>query len=123
MRPAEVIAPAIGGVTLDDGTTLEAQQMVGGGPSVLYDAVAVVVSDDGAGQLAASPAARDFVTDAHAHAKVIGHSPAATALFEAAGITELDGGYVPLADAGNAKALVSACRALRYWERVGAESG
>jgi len=117
------VAPAIGGVTLDDGKVLPAQQMVGGGPSVLYDAVAVVVSEAGAAELAALPAARDFVTDAHAHAKVVGHTSAAIALFEAAGITELDGGYVPLADAGNAKALVTACRALRFWERVGAGPG
>ena len=64
----EVIAPAIGGVALDDGTALPADQMVGGGPSVLYDAVAIlVIARPGATALAAKPAAKDFVSDAHAH--------------------------------------------------------
>ena len=43
----ELIAPTITGATLDDGTLL-ADQMVGGGPSVLYDAVAVLASSAGA---------------------------------------------------------------------------
>ena len=85
----EVVAPTIGGVTLDDGTPLPGDQMVGGGPSVLYDAVAVVRL-----RRTAPPRWRrcrrpsDFVTDAHAHAKFVGHTPEAAALFEAAGITE-----------------------------------
>ncbi len=38
----ELIAPKIGGATLSDGVLLEAQQKIDGGPSVLYDAVAVL---------------------------------------------------------------------------------
>lgn len=33
----EVVAPAVGGVTATDGALIEAQQKIGGGPSVLYD--------------------------------------------------------------------------------------
>ncbi len=113
----EVIAPVIAGVTLDDGTVLPADQMVGGGPSVLYDAVAVVVSADGAGKLAVMPAARDFVTDAHAHHKFVAHVPEAADLFAAAGVTELDGGYVKVGSRSTAKRFGEACRALRFWER------
>ena len=40
----EIIAPQIGGVTASDGSTIIAQQKVNGGPSVLYDAVAVLTS-------------------------------------------------------------------------------
>ena len=43
----EFVAPKVGGFTTGDGTLVEAQQKVDGGPSVLYDAVAIVVSDDG----------------------------------------------------------------------------
>jgi catalase len=43
---SEIIAPTVGGVVLDDGTRLAAQQKIDGGPSVLYDSVAVIVSDD-----------------------------------------------------------------------------
>jgi len=114
----EVVAPAIFGVDLDDGSHLDAQQMVGGGPSVLYDAVAVIVSPDGAAALSQLPAAKDFVTDAHAHKKVIGHVAAASALFTAAGLAGMeDDGYRDLATAAGPKGFVTACRALRFWER------
>jgi catalase len=35
----EVVAPTVGGVKASDGSVIEAQQKIGGGPSVLYDAV------------------------------------------------------------------------------------
>ena len=38
----ELVAPKIGGVTLSDGTPVPAKQKIDGGPSVLYDAVAVL---------------------------------------------------------------------------------
>lgn len=109
----ELIAPTIGGAVLDDGSVEPVDQMVGGGPSVLYDAVAVVVSAEGAEELAAWPAAIDFVTDAHTHAKFVGYTPEAAALFD-----QVDDGYVELGGRGSARRLVERCRDLRYWERV-----
>ncbi|HEY6532578.1 MAG TPA: catalase-related domain-containing protein, partial [Acidimicrobiales bacterium] len=117
----EIIAPTISGVTLDDGRVLPGDQMVGGGPSVLYDAVAVIVSADGAAQLAAVAPAKDFVSDAHAHCKFVGYTPEAEALFAAAGVTELDAGYRDLTKRGAAKKFVEGCRDLRYWDRTGVE--
>jgi catalase len=115
----EVIAPAIYGATLDDGTVLPADQMVGGGPSVLYDAVAIVVSEDGAAQLAALAPAKDFVSDAHAHCKFVGHTPEAAALLEAAGVAaSIDDGYHPLGSKATAVAFLAACRDLRWWDRA-----
>ena len=115
----EVIAPAIAGATLDDGTLLPAQQMLGGGPSVLYDAVAVLCSHDGAAALSAHPAAKDFVTDAHAHCKVIGYSPSASALFDATGLTTLsDAGYIELSSRSDSARLLEACRSGRLWTRM-----
>ena len=62
---------------------------------MLYDAVAVLCSQEGAQQLAGHPAAKDFVTDAHAHCKVIGYTPPARDLFDAAGLgAPADNGYV-----------------------------
>ena len=40
----EFVAPRVGGIVASDGTRVEAAQKVDGGPSVLYDAVAVVIS-------------------------------------------------------------------------------
>lgn len=113
----EIVAPRIGGVTASDGATVEAQQKVNGGPSVLYDAVAVLASAEGAALLAREATARDFVADAYAHAKFIGHTPASRPLFEAAGLRQMDGGFVPLQGAGDAERFLAACRAIRFWER------
>jgi catalase len=113
----ELIAPKIGGVTLSDGSLVPADQNVDGGPSVLYDAVALLPSTDGAEALAVDAAAKDFVTDAHAHCKFIGHAESAVELLRAAGVAELtDDGYVALDEQGP-EAFVGACRQLRFWER------
>ena len=114
----EVIAPKIGGVTLDDGTAVAAKQKIDGGPSVLYDAVAILPSDAGAALLAKDAASKDFVSDAFGHCKFIGYSAAAKALFAESRVPpELDGGFVPLAKPKDAKAFVQTCRTLRFWPR------
>ncbi len=114
----ELIAPKVGGVTTSDGATLSADHNVTGAPSVLFDAVVLLVSADGARALAFDSAAKDFVTDAHAHCKFIGHVEAARPLIEAAGVAEMiDDGYVTLDTTGDPSAFITACRALRYWER------
>nr|WP_281823922.1 catalase [Sphingobium sp. BS19] len=114
----EVVAPKIGGVTLSDGTAVAAKQKIDGGPSVLYDAVAVVASAEGAALLAVDAAAKDFVTDAFAHCKFIGLTADAKALFEKAGIADdLDEACMPLAADKDAVAFLTACRALRHWPR------
>jgi catalase len=113
----EVVAPKIGGVTLDDGTAVAAKQKIDGGPSVLYDAVAVLPSAEGAALLAKDAAAKDFCADAFAHCKFIGFSAGAAALFDAARIPAMDAGFVQLTKPKDARALVETCRALRFWER------
>ncbi len=114
----EVIAPKIGGVTLSDGRTVAAKHKIDGGPSVLFDAVALIVSGEGADRLARDAAAKDFVTDAFAHCKFIGIGAEAEAIFLAAGIADdLDEACLPLAKAKDAAMFVEACRALRFWPR------
>jgi len=114
----EVIAPKIGGVTLSDGTKVAAKHKIDGGPSVLFDAVAIVVSEDRAAMLAMDAAAKDFATDAFAHCKFIGISAEAEAIFAAAGIADdLDEGCLPLGKAGDAAGFIKVCRGLRHWPR------
>src|SRR5690606_6840161 len=84
----EIVAPKIGGATLSDGTKVAADQKIDGGPSVLYDAVAVLASEYGAALLAGDATAKDFVTDAFAHCKFIGYSAEVMALLEKAGLAE-----------------------------------
>ncbi len=114
----EVIAPKIGGATLSDGALLPAQQKIDGGPSVLYDAVAVIVSDEGAALLSKDAPSKDFVADAFAHCKFMGLSPEAKPLLVKAGIAEdLDDGCLGLKSADDAKAFVAALGPLRFWDR------
>jgi catalase len=114
----EVIAPTVGGVELSDGSTIPADQRIDGAPSVLYDAVVVLSSTDGAAELAGDAAARDFVTDAYAHCKLLGYAPDASGLFSAAGLSALiDDGFIELDTAAAAGAFVERCRAPRVWDR------
>jgi catalase len=117
----EVIAPKIGGVTLSDGQKVAAKQKIDGGPSVLFDAVAILASKDGAALLASDATAKDFATDAFAHCKFIGYTAETIAVFEKAGLADdLDEGCVMLAGKRDAGAFLATCRALRFWRREAA---
>ena len=113
----EVIAPAVAGADLNDKTRVEAKQKLGGGPSVLYDAVAVIPAKSEGAKLATIGAARDFVADAFAHAKFIAYSAGALPLFHRAGIADrVDEGFVDL-ELGSSADFVTRCRELRFWAR------
>ena len=84
----ELIAPKVGGVTASDGTLIAAHHMIDGGPSVLFDAVAILTSAFGIEDLVNEAAARDFVADAFQHCKFIGYDHSAVPLLEKAGIAD-----------------------------------
>jgi len=116
---AEIVAPKIGGVTLSDGTRMPAKQKIDGGPSVLFDAVALVVSQEGAELLAAHPPAKDFLSDAFAHCKFIAHTAAAAPLLSAAGIADaLDEGCIRIDGKRDVERFLQSCRKLRHWDRA-----
>ncbi|MBS0331757.1 MAG: catalase HPII, partial [Proteobacteria bacterium] len=117
MSMVEVVAPKVAGAVLSDGTLVPAKQKIDGGPSVLYDAVVVLASAEGAARLARDSAARDFVGDAFAHCKFIGYSPEAASLVEQAAFSGLDEGCVRLAAPGDAKGFLKRCGDLRFWTR------
>jgi catalase len=120
----KLVAPHVGGVEDSDGTWHEADEKVDGGPSVLFDAVALLPSEDGAAELAKHPAARDFVADAYAHRKFIAFVDAAAPLLAKAGVPEArDEGFVPLSGPKDCDGFVSRCRSLRYWDRGDALMG
>lgn len=113
----EIVAPTIQGVKTQGGQLVSGHQKVNGGPSVLYDAVAILLSEDEARNVAALPEAKDFIMDAHAHCKFIIFNEAASALLEATKLNEKkDGGYMELAKT-DSKAMLSNLRKLRYWAR------
>ena len=53
----ELVAPKVGGAVAADGSQIEAHHMVSGGPSVMFDACAIVTGDAGCDALVANPAA------------------------------------------------------------------
>lgn len=116
---AETIGLTIGGVTTAGGATVPTDHQIDGAPSVLFDAVAVLASAEGVAALTALHPARTFAADAVAHAKLIGLTTAAQALFEAVGVVGRDAGMVSLDDPGQASAFLTACAELRYWPRIG----
>jgi catalase len=114
----ELIAPRVGGITASDGSFVAADQMIDGGPSVLYDAVALLPSADEIDDLVQESTARDFVADAFAHCKFIGYVAAAEPLLVKAGIfDDLDEGCIPLSAAGDVTSFVAELGKLRVWGR------
>jgi catalase len=109
----------VGGAEASDGSWIEADQMIDGGPSVLYDAVALLPAEAAVDDLLQESTARDFVADAFAHCKFIGHVKAATPLFAKAGIAEadIDEGFVSLASPKDVAGFVSKLGQLRVWGR------
>ena len=81
----KLVAPMVGGIEASDGSFIEADEKIDGGPSVLFDAVVLLPSADGAAMLAREATARDFVADAFAHLKFIGYGAAAEPLLKKAG--------------------------------------
>jgi catalase len=114
----EIITPTVGGAQASDGSFVEGHQMIDGGPSVLYDAVAVLPSDSGMIDLLKESTARDFVADAFAHCKFIAYTAAALPLFEKAGISEgLDEGVILLAAPKDVASFLEVLGKLRLWSR------
>ena len=91
----KVIAPKIN-VKLDGGEAQAVDGQLAGSPSVIFDAVALVLSEAGAKMLAREAAAVDFVHDAFGHLKAIAYTAEAQPLLKKAGV-ETDPGVIALA--------------------------
>ena len=83
-----------------------------GTPSVLFDAVAVILSDEGAKALSMESAAIDFVRDAFGHLKAIAVDKGGQALLNSANVGR-DAGVV---NANDADAFIAAAKK-RQWDR------
>jgi catalase len=114
----ELIAPKVGGVKASDGSWVEVHHMIDGGPSVLFDAVALLTSPEAMDDLVKEATARDFVADAFQHCKFIGYDPSAMPLLEKAGIADaLDEGVIDLPGDQGLDGFVTSLGKLRVWGR------
>lgn len=109
----KIVAPKIGGVKLKDGKILKADGQLAGTPSVLFDAIAIIISEAGCAALLKEGAAIDFAKDAFGHLKAIGYSAEAKPLLDKAGV-EPDEGIIALDK--ESKAFLAPART-RQWAR------
>jgi catalase len=108
----KIVAPKVGGAKLADGSLLVADGQLAGTPSVLFDAISVILSDKSAKLLTMESAAIDFVHDAYAHLKAIAADKGGRKLLLKANI-ERDKGVV---DVGDLAGFISAAKT-RQWDR------
>ncbi len=108
----KIVAPKIGGVKLADGSLMPVDGQLAGTPSVMFDAVAVILSPAGAKALFKEGAAIDFVRDAFGHLKAIAIDEGGQALLQKAGVAP-DAGVV----AATASADFIAAAKTRQWGR------
>ncbi|HCK81512.1 MAG TPA: catalase [Candidatus Competibacter sp.] len=108
----KIVAPKLGGATLKDGKKLKADGQLAGTPSIVFDAVALVLSDEAGKRLGKEAAAVDFVRDAFGHLKAIAADAGAQALLQAAGV-QPDPGVVGASDCNG---FVAAAKT-RQWAR------
>ncbi len=114
----ELIAPKVGGVAASDGNLIEAQHIIDGRPSVLFDAVATLPSDAGLEYLLKEATARDLLAHAFQHCKFIGYSEVALPLLGKAGIEkDIDEGVLELSGSASLTSFVKELGKLRFWGR------
>ncbi len=108
----KIIAPKVGGAKLADGSMLVVDGQLAGTPSVLFDAVAIILSSEGAKALSLESAAVDFARDAFAHLKAIAADKGGQVLLKIANVGQ-DAGVV---DTNNETAFIAAAKT-RQWAR------
>jgi len=108
----KLVAPKVGGAKLRDGSTFAADGQLAGTPSVMFDAVAIVLSSSGAVELSADAAAIDFVRDAFGHLKALMLDDGGRTLLKAAGVVA-DAGVFDVDD----RAGFIAAAGTRQWAR------
>ncbi|MDP1598509.1 catalase [Phenylobacterium sp.] len=115
----QIIAPTVGGVVTSAGELLAADHKIEGGPSVLFDAVVLAPSLEGAAALTLSAEAVNFLRDAYGHLKVIGYLPTIGPMLVKAGIDanpDNDRGLISF-ETASIDAFIAQAADGRIWER------
>ncbi len=94
----KIVADKLRGIVLSDKSSVDADGQLAGTPSQIFDAVAVILSEEGTKQFQKEGAAIQWVMDAFGHLKAIGHSPESKPLLEKAGVVE-DKGVTSIGEA------------------------
>ena len=116
----KIVALKIGGFKSAEGKLVPADEMVRGGPSVLYDAAILLGGENPPPEFLQEAAARNFAGDAFRHLKAIACDAGGVRLLAAAGIgpDDFDEGVVELSGSGDRLAsFIEAARQHRIWPR------
>ena len=108
----KIVAPKVGGAKLADGSHLKGDGQLAGTPSVIFDAIAVILSSEGALLLSGESAALDFVHNAFVHLKAIAVDQGGQELLEKANIAK-DAGVV---ESNDLTGFIAAAKT-RQWTR------
>ena len=109
----KIVAPRIGGIVAKGGMKHPADGQLAGMPSVLFDAVILLLSAEGCAKFLKESAAMDFVSNAFVHLKTIGMTAEAKPLLEKAGVM-MDASIVDVTS--GMKAFLTHA-ATRQWDR------
>jgi catalase len=99
------------------GKKLASDPALSSAPSIFFDAVALLPSEEGAVRLRKEAAAIDWLGDAFGHLKVIGYVTPAAPIFEKAAIAaDADEGVVDLTGSAGIGDFTAAAKQHRIWE-------
>lgn len=115
----EFVSEHVEGVTCSDGTFQKCDETLQGGPSVLYDTCAIIITAEAATRLSQNSAARDWVTDAFSHNKFIAFSEGAIPLLRAVNVDpNNDEAMAKVTGAADCAAFMMTGRKMgRFWDR------
>ena len=108
----KIVGPKIGGAKLSDGSIHHVDGQLACTPSVIFDAIAIILSNEGAKSLSTEGAAIDFVRDAYGHLKAIAADVGGEVLIKSANISA-DAGVLNVSEID---AFISAAKT-RQWDR------
>ena len=111
-----VIAPKIGGVIDAEGALVEGDFALSAAPSVFFDALVILASEEGAVDLSTQAAAVDWVANGFAHLKVLAHTAEAQPLLDKGGVIP-DAGIIPITSSKSIRAFTQAAKQGRIWDR------
>ena len=115
----EIVAPRVGSVSpANGGAPMPADHALAAAPSVLFDAVVLIASAEGAEMMSKRAAAIDWVRDAFSHLKAIGFNADAAMLIREAGLEDkADDWMLPLRTPADIDGFIAKAKGQRIWER------
>jgi len=114
----DIISFHTGMVKSNNKSSVTVDEKIDGAPSVLYDAIAILITPKDLQMYLNCPAARDFVSDAISHKKFIAYHEAGEDLLKAMSPKgELDEGMFELDKPAVAKKFLGRCKEIRLWAR------